>query len=802
MFKNDRPITISTAGSRKATQWPARTLLWSELVERLKSPVRGRESLAAYLALPKQQQDHLKDVGGFVGGTLAGNRRKADQVTGRDVVALDLDNIPAGQTPELLQRVEALGWAYCVYSTRKHAPARPRLRILLPTDRTATADEYEPLARRLAQLIGMELCDPSTFEASRLMYWPSCCADGEYIFQYGDKPFLAVDRLLARYQDWRQVAEWPEVPGAPQTRVKQAARQSDPAGKPGPVGDFCRTYDVHRAIEVFIPEAYTPEAASDRYTYTGGSTTGGAVVYDQGRFIYSHHATDPAGGRLCNAFDLVRLHLFSRQDDGAKPDTPVNRLPSYAAMCRLAAADPAAAAQKDQARYQRAVADFQAPAADADDAGWLANLKRSPTTGKPLKNTANVRAVLAGDPLLKGRIRKDTFADYIVGTAPLPWRQQESGDFKWTDDDDSNLRQYIEELLEFRNSNIVQDALRNHALANSFNPVSEYLLGLAWDGVPRLDKLYVDYLGAEDCPYVRAVTRKGLVAAVARIMDPGCKFDTMTVLSGRQGIGKSTLLAILGGRWFSDSLRTFEGKEAAELLQGLWILEIAELAAYGKSDIRTIKQFLSKTVDHYRAAYGRNTEEHKRKCVFFGTTNEPDYLNDPTGSRRFWPVEAEAQKPTKSVMQDLAGERNQIWAEAVRCWQQGEPLILTPGLEAEAERRRSAHSDRDTLQGPIEEFLAKPVPEDWDKWALSRRQLFWAGCEAGLGVGLILRQKVCAMEIWKECLNDYRQMKHSDANRIKKILRAIPGWEEINVTDFGPGYGRQRGFQRRCNKQA
>lgn len=796
MLINDRQITISAAGSRKATKWPAQTLYWSELVDRLKTPVRSVETLAEYLSLSKNKQDDLKDVGGFVAGTLAGNRRKAGHVTGRDVITLDLDNIPPGQTQDTLRRIEGLGCAYALYSTRKHEEAKPRLRVLFPVNRTATADEYEPLARKLAQLIGIELCDPTTFQDYRLMYWPSCCKDSQYVYHYGDKPFLDVDGLLATYNDWRNVAEWPEIPGK-QVQVKLAEKQGDPTQKSGIVGAFCKTYDIYRAMETFLPGEYAPcDDNPGRFTFTGGSTVGGAVVYDNGNFLYSHHATDPAGGRLVNAFDLVRLHKFGTMDDEAKPDTPTNKLPSYTAMCQFAVSDTYVAALLNQERYEKATQDFSTP--PEENANWISKLQVSTTTGAPLKTTANVRVMLAHDPNLKGRIRKDTFAERILGIAPFPWgaRENETGVFQWTDDDDAGLRSYAEKVLGFRSREIIDDALRNHAAANSFNPVVDYLNSVEWDGQPRLDTLYIDYLGAEDCPYVRAVTRKAFVAAVARAMSPGVKFDTMTVICGRQGIGKTTLFEKMGGQWFTNSLQTFEGKDAAELLQGVWIVEIGELEAYSKTDIKIVRQFLSRREDHYRAAYARKTEKYPRRCVFFGTTNDSEYLKDTKGNRRFWPVDSEAQKPSKNVHEDLtADEIAQVWAEAVMRWRLGEPLTLSDELETEANKRRDAHMDRDPLQGQIEEFLNKPIPEDWKNWGLDRRRMFWGGGATG-DIKLIPRNQVCALEIWRECLYENRNMTKADAHRINAVLESIEGWESTTLIRFGDIYGRQRGFRR------
>lgn len=161
----------------------------------------------------------------------------------------------------------------------------------------------------MAVCIGIEFADPTTFEATRLMYWPSCCKDSEYVFTFGDKQMLYADGLLnvmnEKYGDWRDVSKWPQVPGADNAYKKLAMKQSDPLSKAGVVGAFCRTYDIYGAMDTYLDGIYAPvDDSRGRYTYLGGSTTGGAVVYDNGMFLYSHHSTDPCCGRLVNAFDL------------------------------------------------------------------------------------------------------------------------------------------------------------------------------------------------------------------------------------------------------------------------------------------------------------------------------------------------------------------------------------------------------------------------------------------------------------------------------------------------------------------
>lgn len=768
-------------------------MLWSELCERLKTPVRSAETLAQYMAMPKARQDELKDVGGFVGGTFEGTRRKADKVTGRDLVTLDMDNIPPEQTNAVLQRLAALGCGYCAYSTRKHNAAKPRLRGIFPLDRTCTADEYEPIARKLAELIGIELCDPTTFQASRLMYYPSVSSDSQYVYRAEDKPLLSADGILAMYGDWHDISQWADVPNAPQTRKKLAAKQGDPTAKNGVVGAFCRTYDVCAAMEKFLLGVYTPTACDDRFTYSEGSTTGGAVIYDDGKFIYSNHATDPAGGKLCNAFDLVRYHKFSELDNEAAEGTPTNKLPSYRAMSELAVADKAVSALINRERYEKAVSDFNG----ANDTDWMAKLAVSSTTGIPQKTVDNVLIILTSDPLLKGRLAYDEFSGLILVTGALPWND-EAKIRRWCDDDDAGLRHYLEKTYTITGKDRIFDGVVLASKGNSFNEVRDRLNKLDWDGVKRLDTLFIDFLGAADTPYIRAVTRKSFVAAVARAMIPGVKYDTMPILSGPQGIGKSTLLRYMGGDRYSDSLDSFEGKEAAEMLRGVWINEVGELSGMNRSELGAVKRFLSKTEDIYRESYGRRTANFPRRCVFFGTTNDSEYLRDHTGNRRFWPVDCAVNTPTKSVFDDLPKEVDMIWAEAVVRWRLGERLYLDGELAKTAEAQQEIHREISGKEGVIREFVSRRIPIDWQKRTLPQRRMYWSN-EFGKDAGeLMERDRICALEVWCECFGgDIRYMKKSDAREINDILSGIGELKRMEKTArFGVEYGVQRGYEK------
>lgn len=797
----DRKIILSVGANRRSISWQSQSLLLSEFYEKLHIPARSTETMAEYLSLKKSDQDDKKDIGGFVAGSLSGKRRKAGAVTGRDLITLDFDNIPPGGTDEILRRVEGLGCGYCVYSTRKHSPTTPRLRILFPFDRSATADEYEPCARFMADCIGIEFADPTTFEASRLMYWPSCCSDGVYVFTFADKPMLSVDGLLeaitAKYGDWKDVTKWPQVPGTENAYRKLATKQSDPVGKAGIIGAFCRTYDIYAAIDTFLPEVYAPvDGMPGRFTYLGGSTTGGAVIYDNGLFLYSHHSTDPCSGRLVNAFDMVRLHKFGDADNESAPNTPANRLPSYQMMCELAVADQKVSKQLAKERAESAVSDFSQLAThedDSDSLDWTTELELNSQSGQIKPTIDNIWLILENDPNLRGKFALNEFAGRGEILGELPWAPF-MGRRAWADNDNQGLYWYLEKVYKITGNGKIDGALSLHSERHKFNEVKDYLSTLKWDGVPRLDTLFIDYLGADDTNYVRTVTRKAFVAAVARAMNPGCKYDTMLILAGPQGLGKSTLLDHMSKGWFNDGIRTFEGKEASELLQGVWLIEIQELDAFRKTDVARIKQFLSLRYDRFRAAYGRHVKDIPRCCVFFGTTNTMEFLTDRTGNRRFWPVDVGKHKRKKNVWENLDDEIDQIWAEAVTRWLIGESVHLIGNAEDEAKLVQESHRESSSMEGPILDYLEKPIPADWNKWPLEKRRMFLNGEGSG-GENLVARDRVCALEIWCEVYNGQpKDLSRGTAIEINDIMRSLPGWEKSDGSIRFGYCGKQRGF--------
>ena len=667
-----------------------------------------------------------------------------------------------------------------------------RLRLVILLSRNVTPDEYAALSRLIAGDIGIDFCDDTTYEAHRLMYWPSTPLDGEYRYEVADEPGLNVDEQLARYKDWCDVSEWPVSSRKTEIMRRLAKRQGDPLEKPGVVGAFCRVYSIEEAIAQFIPEVYEPSALEFRYDYIPADSSAGLVIYDDGKFAYSHHATDPVSERLCNAFDLVRLHLFGDQDDLATPGTPVNRLPSYTAMSELAIGDKAVV--KDIAMFN--LREISAAFDDDEDTDWLSALTMN-TKGRIEATIENALTIITHDPDVAGRFYYDEFRTRPAVCGDMPWQPfAERITDVWADSDDAGIRKHLETRYRIDSTVKIRDAVDLAMLKTKRHPVREYLTELVWDGHKRADTLFLDYLGAENNQYTREVTRKALLGAVARIMSPGCKHDHIFVLVGPQGCRKSTTLAKLGKQWFSDSLYTLSGKDAYEQLQGYWVIEMGEMAATRKAELEQIKQFVSKQSDNFRAAYARRTQEHPRQCAFFGSTNDAEFLRDPTGSRRFWPVVVtEAGRVLADGLTDEIVD--QVWAETVVRYNAGEPWYLSEAAEAMARDVQAAHTEMNGKQGVIETFLETLLPKNWDDRSLDARLMFYNGGFGGDEKGTERRTRICAAEIWCELFRgDIKAYTQAQAREISGILRQLSGWEFYGSTPCGEPYGRQRAFVR------
>lgn len=791
-----RKVFIATGSSRRELKWRNFEMPYEDFIEKLQTTTRTRESFAEYRKMPKAQRDDIKDVGGFVGGSLKNGRRKAENLANRSMITLDLDNVDI-TVDDLWDSITMLNdYEILLYSTHSHEPARPRLRLIIPLDRPVLPDEYQAVARKLADEIGIDMFDDTTYEPSRLMYWPSTSADGEYIFKRQEGAWLDPDEVLSQYLDWRDTSFWPESSRQGIRISTQIKKQEDPLTKKGIIGAFCRTYSITEAIDKYLNDIYTACDIPGRYTYSEGSTVGGLVIYED-KFAFSHHGTDPASGILCNAFDLVRIHKFGIMDEDAKEDTPANRMPSFVKMSELASSDQDVKLTLGSERLAEALEDFgELEGEELElDVGWVAKLDLD-NKGNIVNSIKNVVTILNHDPRLKGRLGFNEFSNRALIIGKLPWNSEIGSD--WKDADDSGLRLYLESTYNITQIKKIDDALKIIFDNCTFHPVRDYLKSLSWDGRARVETLLVDYLGAEDNMYTRMVTKKWVCGAVARILRPGIKFDHMLVLTGPQGAQKSSFFRILAKDWFTDSIQDVEGNQAVEKLMNSWIVEFGELQAFSRSESNAIKRFITSQEDRTRLAFDRRSSYLKRQCVFAGTTNKSEFLKDETGNRRFWPVEIKREGRTKDVFEDLEKERDQIWAEAVFLWKNKKVNIyLTEEEEDLARIEQEAHREVNEKEGLIVKYLDTLLPESWDNMNLYERRNFLRGED--LLEGTEKRMIVCAIEIWCECFEKNRaDIKKSDSLEITAILNSLDGWR-VSRKDrpYFTIYGRQKAYERK-----
>jgi putative DNA primase/helicase len=796
-LQHDGTLDIAVGRSRRETNWKNKEMTWSALLERLVKTHYTAETHSEYLSAKKIRQDEIKDIGGFVGGYLSSGRRKAASVVHRRLLTLDLDFAEAGSWEDFKL---LYGNAAAIYSTHKHSPELPRLRLLIPLDRDVARDEYVAIARRVAGELDIEVFDPTTYQPERLMYWPSTSKDGEYEFNYQDGPWLCADRVLASYRDWRDSSEWPMSERESSIPLRAIKKQGDPLEKPGVIGAFCRTYTIAEAIDKFLQDVYEPCDTDGRYSFKEGSTAAGLVIYED-KYAYSHHGTDPISGKLCNAFDLVRLHKYGLKDEDAREDTPGNKMPSYTEMIEFAMKDPEVRKTVGAEKFAETKGDFteflEVEVIEQENTDWTAELDMD-KKGHYYSTVNNVVLILKNDPKLKDRFALDAFEHREIALKNLPWRKVTKETRCLTDKDDAALRYYIEKNYGISGIQKINDGFSVLLIDKTFHPVRDYLDSLEWDGEERVASLFIDYLGAADIEYTRAVTLKALVAAVARIFEPGTKFDNLLTLVGPQGIGKSTLLRKLGQAWFSDSFsfHMIGKKESIEQLQGVWIVEIGELAGMKNAELESVKHFMSKTDDRYRVAFGKRVENFPRQCVFFPSSNNRDFLRDYTGNRRFWPVDMYETKPVKSVFTDLDSEVNNLWAEAVYLYKHGESLHLSDELEKQAYDVQGEHREQDERTGIIQRYLDTLLPDNWKDLNVYDRRSFLQG-EGLQKEGTVKREKVCAAEIWCEALNGvHKEMSSFNTKFIHDIMRTMKGWEIIkNKTRFGT-YGMLKGYHR------
>ena len=772
--------------SARSKVWKNKNISWGKLVRKLQEENKTNETYKEYMSANKDERLKIKDVGGYVGGYLRGGRRKPENVVHRQLLTLDVDFAHLDFWDDFTMLYPN---AVVIHATHTHSDKTPKYRLIMPLSREVTPDEYGAVSRRIAGDLDIELFDNTGFQSYRLMFWPSNPKDVDYYFQFQDGPWIDVDAVLASYIDWTDSSLWPTSKAYEDDVKNLSKKQEDPEQKRGVIGAFCRTYPITEAISNFLPDIYSP-TDNGRYTYVNGSTASGLITYDD-KFAYSHHGTDPCSGKLSNSFDLVRIHMFGHLDTGAQTAKPK----SHSAMENFAREDKTvrktlARENLDSAKYDFADDYIEEQKEEKENWDWVENLEIN-TKGEYLSNANNLNMIFANDDRLKDAFQLNLFDSKRYVLRSLPWRKIPIPE-PIKNVDYSGVRNYIESVYGVVGNLKIDDSLALEIEKKSFHPVKDYLSGLDWDQTERLDTLLIDYFGTQDDIYHREAIRKTLVGAVARIYNPGVKFDLVLTLVGNQGTGKSTLAKKLGGPWFSDTFMTVHGKDAFEQLQGAWIIEMAELSGLRKAEVEAVKHFISKQEDTFRPAYGRTSETFKRQCVFIGTTNNKSFLRDPSGNRRFMPIDIDRDSATKDIFKIEEETINQLWAEAVYLYTNGEKLYLSETAEDIAKIEQRAHGDWDERTGIVYNFLNTLLPSNWDQKDVWERRTYLDD-DKEQQKGTDERSVVCMAEIWCECLGKEKEdMDRYKTREINDILRNLQGWTQAKSTKKFPIYGKQR----------
>lgn len=394
---------------------------------------------------------------------------------------------------------------------------------------------------------------------------------------------------------------------------------------------------------------------------------------------------------------------------------------------------------------------------------------------KLIQNVKNFEIVLENDGRFKGKIKFDEFSQqtYLMGN--MPWETSRNNYRAWSSFDDSALFSILQSDYGLNSRNDYFDAVKNVAMRNRFHPVRELLDSLEYKGDGYIRGVLPNYLGVEDTEYTYQSWRLWMLGAVSRIYQPGCKFDYTVILQGKQGLGKSTLLQLmaLNDGWFNDSLDSLDSDKAAQSLMGSWIIELAELKSLARTagGVDSVKRFLTATQDKYRVPYERRADIFLRQCVFAGTTNKSDFLQDETGNRRFLIIQTGVNEPRKNLFDPEAmNDIKAAWAEAVHIYKTEKPKLLLPeSYRKQAEELQAESMSDDGKIGIIQEYLSD-------------------------------KHRTCAIEIWQKALGEQGRPAKWQASEINNIILGLPDWERIpNPTKFG-AYGNQRGFQKKTTK--
>lgn len=676
------------------------------------------------------------------------------EVISRSAVFLDIDHNGNNTRADF---IEKFPYKAFIYDSFNSTEAEEKYRVIVPLAEELNEEEYGEAWEFCASYLPENCLDRTAKQFKRKFYSPRAMDGGLYSFQETKVKAILGKSAYEKHQSTAPQRAANTGDGEKSSRQSAAKgrekkQQKDPLSKSGYIGEFCKEYSIVDVVEKYLSDVYTKGSKPDRLTYMLGSTTDGVVIYgaNGGNFCYSNHESDPASGRTCSAFDLVRIHKFGDTQESFKQMANEIIFNDERVQARL------------KANHMFAMSED-------------GNLKQT---------IDNCLIAFKQDPMLNGKIALNESDQRIYLLGAVDW-DTKTEVRPITNTDYAGINAYLETKYGLSVLGKIEQAILLEAMSNKYDPVKDYLESLPeWDGKERIATLLCDYLNAENTPYTSEVTKVTLIGAIKRIYEQGCKFETMLVLvSPEEGIGKSTLFAKLAGdEFFSDQFDTLHGKESFEQLTGGWIIESAELEGMKKSDVNKIKQFLSKTKDKYRPAYGRVVENFKRRCIFVGTTNEDEFLRGSGANRRFYPVPCSSGAKL-SVFDDLTQDIvNQLWAEAMVYYKRGDKSYLVESFIEEARQMQEAHKIIDDRVAMVKDYLAMPVPSDWNKKTLTERRMYREDPSKWKGEPV---DKIPTIAIWFEVLNtqsvELSTFSYRESNLVRNLL--------AQVKDFRPSTG-------------
>ena len=424
---------------------------------------------------------------------------------------------------------------------------------------------------------------------------------------------------------------------------------------------------------------------------------------------------------------------------------------------------------------------------------WKKDLSTD-NNGNFTRSISNLRLIFTLDENLS-LIKYDTFCQDDVCFSPL-FRNVNGN--KVDEESAGKIQDYLERTYRLHlTQNKVFEMLKTTSSERSFNPVQDFITQETWDGYPRIATTLIDYLGAEDTPLVKEQTKLWFVAAVARVFNPGCKFDNVLTLPGPQGIGKSTFFKTISRKWFNDSVSFASGdKEKVETITNGWIIEISELNGLKRAnDAEAAKAFLSRCSDYMRPAYGHKVVEFMRHNVFAATTNETNFLQGDNGNRRWWIIPVKGNGHVSEWLDALQHVVPQLWAEAYAYYQQGMKLYLTPDMEIQANEVQVQHSNIlvDPIMEDLEMYLEREIPIQYASWTIPIRLAYQKGAYSEPNSTMTTLNMVCARQIIEEMPNDLvrRNPAKYTSQYINRLMSMILNWkrsDQEKVKGLHPAY--------------